>query len=244
MTQSPPPAGSSPQPNQPPTRRGMSTGAKIGLGCGVAALVCVFICAGGVWWTYSNARRLASGAVTSIITTAINDSNLSAEQKQRLVERVSDLKDRYDTGQITMQQLGRVAEELAESPLLYVGMVMFAEQHYIATSSLSDQEKEQARRTLDRFARGLHEEEIDPQVIDHVTDPIATTDAQGNRQLKEHPTDDELRTFLARAREEADNADVPDEPFEVDLADEFDRAVERALQERVSDAESGSGNLP
>jgi len=227
----PPQAQQTPPPNQPPQKQGMGTGGKVAIGCGVALLACVLVCAGGAWWLYSNARQLASEAMAAPLRQVINQSNIPSDQKRRLVERVDDLKGRFAAGEITANELGRVVEQLAQSPILPMGAVMLVEQQYVAPSSLSDEEKQDARLTLDRFARGLYEKKIDTDRIEHVITPISTQDAQGDRQLKQNPTADELREFLARAQASADNADVSDEPFEVDLAAAFDRAVADALDE-------------
>ncbi len=75
----------------------------------------------------------------------------------------------------------------------------------------------------------MYEQKIDPKVIDKVTQPISTTDASGHSQLKAKPTADELRQFLALTKDQADQANIPDEPFEVDVVEQFDQAVDKAL---------------
>lgn len=39
-----------PDPFQPPRKKGMSTGAKIGIGCGVTALLLILVCGGITWY--------------------------------------------------------------------------------------------------------------------------------------------------------------------------------------------------
>lgn len=52
----------------------------------------------------------------------------------------------------------------------------------------------------------------------------------GSEQLKERLTDAELKAFLEKAKEKADAANVPDEPFEVNIADELEKAIDKALK--------------
>ena len=229
-------APQSPPSNHPPKKQGMSTGAKVGMGCGIAALICVITCAVGGWWFVSHARQIASGIAASSVKQVINNSNIPADQKQRIVQRVDDLKDRFAEGEITGNELGRVAQKIVQGPILPVGMVMLVEQQYIQPSSLSETEKQDARLTLDRLARGLYEEKIDTNKIDHVIAPISTRNAQGERQLKQNPTEQELREFLSRAEAEADDANIPNERFQVDLAAAFDQAVQEALNETSQDS--------
>ncbi len=130
MSQAPPPpaAGSNP----PPAKKGMGLGTKLAIGCAGTLLVCVLICGGIGFYLYANFKSIASGAATTVITQNINQSKLSADQKQKLIARVEDLRQRFVDGEITTEQIARVGTALAESPLFYVGSVMFIEHQYIA----------------------------------------------------------------------------------------------------------------
>ena len=66
-------------------------------------------------------------------------------------------------------------------------------------------------------------------VLQEVMAPIAITTPDGKMTPKDNPTDDEVRQFLAAAKQKADEAGIPDEPFELDIAAEFDKAVDQAL---------------
>ncbi|WP_143184685.1 MULTISPECIES: hypothetical protein [Rubritalea] len=52
-----PPVTPSPQAENTPPAKGMSTGAKVGIGCGAAALVCVVIAAIGIWIVVVKVRK-------------------------------------------------------------------------------------------------------------------------------------------------------------------------------------------
>ncbi len=55
----------------------------------------------------------------------------------------------------------------------------------------------------------------------HWDDPLLL-----NQQL----TDDELKAFLEKAKAKADAASIPDEPFEVNIADELEKAIDKVLK--------------
>ena len=120
-------------------------------------------------------------------------------------------------------------EKLVESPLLHLGMVYAFENMHVAPSDMTADEKQAAKRSLQRFARGVFEEAIDPSEVHQVFALITTPDGQGNRQIKQQLTRQELDTFLAAVTAEADEAQVPDEPFAVDVATRIEEAVDEAL---------------
>jgi hypothetical protein len=83
--------------------------------------------------------------------------------------------------------------------------------------------------SLQRFARGVFEKSIPTSAIDEVTGPISTKDAQGHTQFKQQLTTEELEEFIAAAKARADSAKVPNEPFQINVADELDKAIDKAM---------------
>lgn len=215
----------------PPPHRRAATGGGCGRGCITAVVVVLILVGVGVTYVVFNFKSLAARAVAMIIEKTIEESDLPADQKLKLIARVGRLRDDYLDGKITDEQLRRVAEEIADGPLLLVGTVYFIETQYVAKSGLSEEEKKAAKLTLQRVARGVHEEKISEDKLDPMFRIVSTTDADGNVELKETVTDAELRDFLKLAEKEADNAEIPQEPMQIDLAEELDKAIERAMKE-------------
>jgi hypothetical protein len=58
---------------------------------------------------------------------------------------------------------------------------------------------------------------------------IATRGSNGEWQLRENLTDEELRAFLAAAKAEADKAEIPAEPAEFDPSDELKKVIDSTL---------------
>ena len=213
-------------------REGMSGCTIALLGCGAVALLLVIAIGIGIWYVASNFREIASNLAETVVVESVKESKLPQDQKDRIIARVSQVKEDFQAGKISDEQVEQVFENLAASPLLPLGAVEFYEEHYIKPSELSDEEKTAAVRTLERFARGVYEEKIPRGAIDEVTAPISEKNAKGEQELKDKPTADELRSMLKLAKERADNAKIPDEPFEVNIADELDRAIDAGLAVR------------
>jgi len=214
---------------EPPPHKRASRGPS---GCLIAFIVTMILLAVGVTVLIINIKSIAARAVAMIIEKTIEDSDLAVEQKTQLIARIGRLRDDYIDGKISDEQLRRVAEEIAEGPLLLVGAVYHLDSEFVAKSGLSEDEKKAAKLTLQRVARGVHEKTIPWENLDPLFRIISDTDADGERELKKKVTDPELRDFLKLAEQEADKAAVPKEPMQIDLAEELDKAIERALEER------------
>lgn len=194
---------------------------------GVVLLAAVI---GGVW-VYNNWRTFAADAGSEAIVAVIEDSQLAQDQKDAIIARVDTLAEDFKTGLIDFEDLANVAVELAESPLLPLGAVTLAQHKYVQPSNLTDEEKAAAELALGRYARGIFEETIDMDDINKVLAPISDQDFEGNLELKkpENVTEDELREFIALAKASADEAQIPEEAFELDIAAEVNKAIDQAL---------------
>jgi len=215
---------------QPPAQhagRGWLPGCLIG--CLFAFVIGVGVCGGVVWYVACNVKEIASDMTRGLIVGAVENSELDKEEKQAIIAQVDRVVDKYKSGEISTEDLGRIMEELGESPLFGAIMIYSIEAKYVAPSGLSDEEKEQARVTFQRVLRGVYEERINPNELEPLTEHMTIEMPDGSRQLKESVTDQELRDFLAQCKKKADEAEVPDEPFEVKISEEFRRAVDRAL---------------
>lgn len=200
------------------------------LGCG-CAIGCLLLVAVGIGvWVALNWKNWAADLGKKVAADAVAKSTLPAEDKARILKRINQLADDFKAGKVSTEQLGRVMEQIAKSPLLPLGLVMAADEKYVKPSGLTDEEKDAGRRTLQRLARGAFEKSIPENDTQEVMKLLTDRQPDGSEQLKEHLTDDELKAFLEKAKEKADSANVPDEPFEVNIADEIEKAIDNVLK--------------
>ncbi len=199
-------------------------------GCGCAAACLLVIAAGIGIWVAMNWKDWAADFGKQVAADAVSKSLLPAEDKARVLKRINQLADDFKVGKVSTQQLGKVMEQIAQSPLLPLGLVMAADEKYVKPSGLSNEEKDAARRTLQRLARGAFEKTIPENDTQEVMKLVTDHESNGNERLKERLTDDELKAFLEKAKEKADAASVPDEPFDVNIADEIEKAIDKVLK--------------
>ncbi len=198
-------------------------------GCLIAMAVFVVIVAGVVWWVSANWRSLAVGAIKAPMIQVINDSSLPDDQKARVTAKIDTLAEDFKSGKISTDQMGKVLEAVAHSPIMPVSMVLMFDEHYVKPSKLPEAEKAAGRRTMERFARGMYEKKISEDRWNAASAPLTVPGPSGKPEFKQVVTDEELRQFLANLKAEADKAAIPDEDFKINMADELDKAIDQAL---------------
>ncbi len=214
-------------PDAPPQPSGCRTFVR-GCGCALGVLLLVVL-AVGVWVAVSW-KGWAADLTKKGAEEAVKKSSMPAADKARVLKRINDLADEFKAGRLSTKQARRVMEQIAKSPLLPIGIVMAIDENYLKPSGLTDDEKAAGRRAVQRFARGAFEEKISKHELKELMKLISTTSADGQQQIKQHLTDAELNAFLEKAKGTADAAEVPDEPFEVNIADELEKAIDQALK--------------
>ena len=116
-------------------------------------------------------------------------------------------------------------------------MLKAIETKYLDPSGLSDEEKEEAKRTIVRVVRGAIEEKLDEDDIEQITkhflvDSNSDSTNRRRQELKSTLTDDELRTLLTEAKDIVDSREVADEEdYDVKLSEVIREIVDESLAE-------------
>lgn len=239
-----PPADAVPAELVPPRQRSIATTCLVG--CLVALLVLMLLVAVGIWLAYVNrdkikafvsetTRKVVSETAREVIVAGIQGSELEEEEKQAVIAQVDRVVDLYKSGEITTEELGQIMETLAQSPVMGALVVISIESQHLHPSGLSDQEKQQARRTMQRVYRGVLEERIQQEELDDALAYVADRREDGSIDWKASVEDDQLREFLGLLKERADEAGIPDEPFEIRISEQFQLAIDHALSRQEQD---------
>jgi len=155
----------------------------------------------------------------------IKESGLPDDQRKAILGEIQQLADDYKSGKISTEELTRVAKTIGESPLIPLAGVQVARHKYIEPSDMTAEEKAGAILAVQRVARGVYEKKISKDEIDEITKPIADLRRDGHWTLKENPTRMEIDQFIANAKAHADAAMIPNEPFDLNIAEELKKAI-------------------
>jgi hypothetical protein len=216
---------------EPPRSLGSSSGSgcwwAAGIGCLGVSVVCVLLCAGTVWYAQKNAGRWVSSMVREVIVATIKESEIPEQEKTEVIAQIDRVVNAYQAGQINEQDLERLMQEFQESPAFLLITAWGLEKMYVDPSGLPAEEKQAAQRAIQRAFRGLCEKKITQEQFSGVMPQQVGQDGQ---QSNQKPTDDEVRKMLADLKKLADDAEIPDEPFSIDIGDEVKQAVDKGLQ--------------
>jgi hypothetical protein len=214
------------------------------IGCFVMFLIMLVVGGGAIWWVTKNANRLMADFGTKAIDSIVDSSQLPVEDKAAIKAEVGRVATALREDRIGQQDLLRGLQELTESPAVTLIVVAGVRETYLKKSGLDPAEKEAGERAIQRVARGVINKDISQEQVQELLKLIGTADASGNVQLKQQLTDEELRTFLAEAKRVADEANVPDEEFEVNVVEEVRKVVDRILNEAGATEPNDSGDAP
>lgn len=212
-----------PRSTRPPAR-----GGKILVGCLVVIGVVLLMLGIAAYLVATNWRGWAADMMNEASRLMLQEADLPADEKTEMLAHMSDFAEAFKQKQVSFEQFGRTLEMLTESPLIPVGIVMTVEEGYLKPSTLTDEEKEQGTRALQRYARGLAESVFTIQTMEEVFAPIGYKDGESFRlNAKSAVNDDMLRRAIENARAKADASNIPDESFVMDLSDELKRILDQ-----------------
>ncbi len=206
-------------------REGMASG------CLIAVIVVVVILVGAGIYVATNFKHWAAEGVAVAMALVIEESALPEQEKSEIIAILGQLKEDFQVGALTFEELGLILQTMENCPALAIGMMTQFEASYVEPSSLNDEEKIEANLILNRFAQGLAGGVISWEDTGEVSESIMTLDDDGNQTIKEpgEVTDDEIRQVLAAARQAADDAGIPEKMIEIDISDEFQKTIEAAI---------------
>ena len=225
---------------EPPRSSGSGCGPGILLGCLGVFVVCVILCAGSVWYVQQNAGKWVAGVVREVFVASIKASEIPEGEKTEVIAQIDRVLAAYKAGRIKSEDIEPVMKKLERSPVFLMMQTWGLEKAYVDPSGLSDEEKEQGRRTIERAFRGLVEQKITQEEFTGVVPQQPQGQAEvkidnGKTVIKSHTdqrsplTDEEVRKMLADLKKLADDAEIPDEPFTIDIGDEVKKLVDEVL---------------
>lgn len=200
-------------------------------GCLIALAVLVVLLLIASWLVSKYWKGWTAAGVKAVTEKVVAESGLPDDQKSQIQAEVQKLADDFKDGKLTLDQLTQIMREISDGPLIALAGVQFARQKYIEPSDMTPAEKAAANLAVQRFARGVHEKKITPAqgAIDDAIKPISTLDPRGRRKLKDKVTREELDQFIGNVKAKADEAKIPEEPFELNIATELKKAIDKAL---------------
>ncbi len=217
------------EPYQPPARGCSPTASCLISGCLGGMALALLLFAAGMFLVWRFGKPVITEAVAEGLTQTIQQSSMKEEDKTGLIHEVHRVRDAFQGGRISLENIQRIVESIGDSPAIIVGSLYAANDLLVQPSGLTDDEKAAAWRTLQRVARGYHEGKISDEDLEDVVEPLSDQDGNGNVRFSNDVNDEDLRAALEKAKALADQAEVPDEDFEIDVVGEVRQIVDQVL---------------
>ena len=196
-------------------------------------LICIVLLVAGGWYLWRQMPAMLADAAQTVGRDVIEDMQLAPEQKQRLTARLDQLIEDFKAGQITTDELVMIGQRMAEDKTLIAATILYMVENHVLTSvELPEEKRNAAIRAAQRTARGVAEGTIELKQLERAADPLLVENPEGGQELKENLTEADIDAFTAACRDLADQAEVPDEPYEVDIVEALERVIDDVLEEQ------------
>jgi hypothetical protein len=202
------------------------------LGCLIMAAVLLLVAVIGGFWAARHIRGWFANVGAQAINQAVDSSELPAQEKVEVKEQVERVTKAFGEGRISVDQAKAIVEKLTQSPLMPTFVVMAVEKNYFEKSKLTDAEKADGRKVLKRFARGAFDHKIDEKGVDSVLKHIADRGPKNQWHFRPQVSDADLKAAISDAKAQADEANIPDVPENIDPSDEIKRIIDESLNQQ------------
>lgn len=209
-------------------------------GCLIALGVLLLLAIIGGVIVAMNWRSWTASGMRAAVTEAMQKSTLPPAEQAEVIAVVDQFAGDFKDGTVTTAQFFDVLKGFSESPMVPAMIVSGMQNEYVEKSTLTPEEKADGNKQLSRFVHGIYDQTIPQTKIDDVIAPISppagTPGAVSvhtnniNIELKDPKdvTPEELKAFLANAKAAADEANVPDQVFEIDWSSELQKVIDQA----------------
>ena len=206
---------------------GMPLWIKVALGGCLLLLVLIVSCG---YLVVKNAKGVARELTATFVEAGAKAlvSELPPDEQKTVAPLIEAFAQSIRDGRVSLGQGAAVADALAEGPVVTVIIARGFEVKYLQASGLSDQEKQAGHRAITRYCYGVVEELVPESTREELGDIVTVqvgSGNQGNRQLKDSLTDEEVRLCLQIMEGAADEAGIEDKEFQVDLGAEIQKAI-------------------
>lgn len=205
-------------------------------GCLIVGGILLLLVAAVVIWLAMSWKGLVAGGASQIVDAAIDQSDLPEQEKVEVKAQVARVAEAFESGELPLDKAGEVITQIMQSPVMPSIIVAGIEAKYFDSSGLSDDEKEAGRVALNRFVSGMLEEKIGEEDFEEAMSKIADKQPNGQWQMRDSVTDDELRELVQLVKEKADAAEIPEEIEEVDPSDEMKQIIDSVLGDAAAEA--------
>ncbi|MCA9001201.1 MAG: hypothetical protein KDB61_04705 [Planctomycetes bacterium] len=205
-------------------------GKKWFFGCCGGLVLLMLLTGGGLFYGAHWVKDQAPRFLRENMGELLRNSELSEQESNEITNQLDRLGAAIDSWGLleTFQHIGNLETVAPEIQLLVShGMLLGYSQGILPRTPISEEERESGRRTLQRFSRGLDEGELFLNQQDENWELKGHDNGSGEVEFDAA----RVRAHLASLKAQVDAAGIPDEPYEVELAERLTTIVDAMLAE-------------
>lgn len=214
---------------------------KKGIGClkiilwtFVVLLILTMVAAYYVYRNIGDWSRAGSAAVVEALANEVTaDLHIDPKERGEVEQVLKQFADDIRNKNVSMVQGMAVMGYLAKGPVMAREISDGFKEGYLLSSGLTAEEKQDGALQFDRLTRGVYELKIPFDSLEPIAEIVTDeTEEAGEttHTLKTEISDEQVRQLIARAKELADSAGVPESDFELDLSAAMQEAINRGKQ--------------
>jgi len=190
---------------------------------------CILICAGCLTFAYFKGKPFMADVFRQVAAVPLDSDRLPQEQKDRIQASIDRVVSGVKANQIGYVKLAEIMDKLSTGPYANLAMIELARSRIAVLLDQDQKRWEEASLVIDRLARGVSEGRIAGERLERVLAHVTQTGTQVAREVKPSLTEVEAEDFLEAAGKEVERAKIPSEPYQVDLAGELQKAIDKVL---------------
>jgi hypothetical protein len=191
-------------------------------------LLAIAAIAGGIYIFKTRGPQLAASAITIVTDKMIKETTLTPEDKDKIRTEIRRVSDKVASGEISTEHLQKLSNSLENSPVVVLMLLEGVSAGWLESSGLNAEEKEAGKIDAERVERGAAEGKIDKDTLHGIFTSVPS-DQEGHP--RQPMSSDEWRTLLAIIKKAADDAQIPNEPYTLDIPAQVKKLVDEILGE-------------
>lgn len=189
------------------------------------------VCGVSTWYLYQQRTVLAVRTLQGFVIPEIEQSGMEQSEKGEVITILREVVTQAEEGQLEDWQASGIMERLKRSPLMQWGDLAVADALINTSPEFTEVEKTDASMQLARLRRAAElGEAIDADFVDVLSPIMDESDGTSAPRIRRDATAQQMRDVVLRAKLIADRGKIPNEMFDVRIADILAREVREGKQ--------------
>lgn len=194
-------------------------------------MVGFIFCGVSTWYLFQQRTELARRALEGSVIPEIEQSGLEPEEKRAVIQVLQGVVEEAAAGQLENWQASGVMERLHRSPILQWGDLQIVEALIANSNEFTADEKQDAQLQFSRLRRAAELTRIISDDFSDVLRPVHTQPDPAQRPVVNRgASKEQLADVVHRAKLVADRSEIPQQQFDVSLAEMIQREVNQGKQ--------------